>query len=318
MIWLGAGRSDKVAEMVGVFTPDVLDRVPRDSDWLLLLQCVLEGALATGDEELVRSVLGRLAPYAGRSVVNAGAVMWHGVTDDTLARGFALIGEDEASARHRAAALATYGRIGAGWWRDRLLAALPSGPAPSSDRVGVVVVHLHEQPGGLWLVGREGATFVLPRMRGLTHLHALLARPDTEVAASVLAGPVVVEQPGLELIDAESRRVLTLRLAELDDRISELSGTGTSEQVAELAEERRAIEAYLADATGLANRSRASGSNAERARVAVRKAVVAAMAKIAEVDPWLGRHLHDHVVTGHRCRYSSDPDHPIRWILDDR
>ena len=306
VIWLGAGRLDKVAEMIGAFTPDVLSGLPRDSDWLLTMQCALEGALATGDAEVAGAVVALLAPYAGRSVVNAGAVMWHGVTDDTLARGYALLGNAEAAARHRAAALATYERIGAGWWRDRLLAQLPASPAPADD---VVAVHLHQQPGGLWLVGREGATFVLPRMRGLVHLHVLLGRPDTDLPAVSLVGGEVVEQPPLEVLDHESRRILTTRLAELD---AELALSDRSD----LHDERRAVASYLAAGTGLGGRARTTGSHAERARVAVRKAIVAALARIAESDPWLGRHLRDRVRTGFECRYETDPDHPVRWILE--
>ena len=49
--------------------------------------------------------------------------------------------------------------------------------------------------------------------------------------------------------------------------------------------------------------------------MAVRKAIVAALARIAETDPWLGRHLNDRVRTGLECRYDSDPDHPVRWLL---
>jgi hypothetical protein len=40
------------------------------------------------------------------------------------------------------------------------------------------------------------------------------------------------------------------------------------------------------------------------------------MARVAEVDPWLGRHLRERVHTGLQCRYASDPDHPVRWVLD--
>jgi hypothetical protein len=68
--------------------------------------------------------------------------------------------------------------------------------------------------------------------------------------------------------------------------------------------------------TALGGRNRTTGSHAERARVAVRKAIVAALARIAETDPWLGRHLRDRVRTGFECRYESDPDHPVRWILE--
>jgi hypothetical protein len=225
--------------------------------------------------------------------------MWHGVTDDTLARGHALLGDTEAAARHRSAALATYERIGATWWRDRLAAALTTEPQPTGDRV----VHLHEQPGGLWLVGREGATFVLPRMRGLLHLHRLLSEPHRDIPATTLVGGEVVEQPGLELLDDEARRAYRARLAELDP-----ADPGDDQERAWLVDQRGA-------ASGLGGRRRASGSSEERARVAVRKAIVAALARIAEADPWLGRHLNERVHTGLECRYESDPDRPVRWLL---
>ncbi|MCW2540991.1 MAG: hypothetical protein JWN95_2716 [Frankiales bacterium] len=305
VIWLGAGQLGKVAEMIGAFTPDVLAELPRDSDWLLVIQCVLEGALATGNTEITAAALDLLAPYAGRSVVNAGGVMWHGVTDDTIARAHALLGNEQAATRHRAAALATYERIGARWWQDRLRAHLTHEPPPASD---LVAVHLHQQPGGLWLVGREGATFVLARMRGLTHLHALLRQPDTDLSALSLVDGEVVEQTPLEILDDESRRILRTKLSELE---AEIADSGRSD----LRDEHDAITSYLTQATGLGGRSRTTGSHSERARVAVRKAIVAALAKIAEADPWLGRHLRDRIHTGFECRYESDPDHRIRWIL---
>jgi hypothetical protein len=239
-------------------------------------------------------------------VVNAGAVMWHGVTDDTLARAAALLGDEDAAARYRASALATYERIGATWWRDRLRANVATGSTkPSAE----LVVHLHEQPGGLWLVGREGATFVLPRMRGLEHVHALLRQPDTNLPARSLAGAdSLVEQRGLEALDEESVRVFRARLAQLDAELQ-------FRDRVDLREERNAIADHLAAATGLAGRRRTTGSHDERARVAVRKAIVGAMARIAETDPGLGRHLRDRIRTGHDCRYESDPDRPVRWLL---
>ena len=306
VVWIGAERLDKVAEMIGPFSADVLADLPRDSDWLLTLQCVLEGALAIADRSVVEAALRLLAPYPGRSVVNAGAVMWHGVTDDTLARGYVLLGDPAAAERHRSAALATYERIGATWWAERLRRALPVESRPDDE--GPMVVHLHQQKRGLWLVGREGATFVLPRMRGLAHLHTLLSRPDAHFPALSLVGGEVVEQGELEVLDAESRRFLSSRLRALD---AELAASHRRE----VQQERDAVAAYLARGTGLGGRVRVTGSNAERARVAVRKAIVAALARIAETDAWLARHLNDRVHTGFRCSYRSDPDHPVRWIL---
>ncbi len=306
VIWAGARRLDKVREMVGVFTAESLAELPRDADWLLTLQCVLEGALAVGDRAITAAASELLTPYPGRSVVNAGAVMWHGVTDDTLARATALLGDEDAAARHRAAALATYERIGATWWRDRLRATVVTAPAKPGDEL---VVHLHRQPGGLWLVGREGATFMLPHMRGLEHLHALLRQPDADLPARSLAGAeIVVEQRGLEVLDEESLRVLRSRLAHLDAELE-------FRERPSLREEREAIADHLAAATGLAGRRRTTGSHDERARVAVRKAIVGALARIAEADPRLGRHLRDRIRTGNECRYESDPDRPVRWLL---
>lgn len=298
MIWLGARRLDKVGEMIGAFTPDVLATLPRDSDWLLILQCVLECAVAVGDREMTESVVALLAPYGGRSVVNAGAVMWHGVTDDTLARAYSLLGQTDAAARHRAAAAATYRRVGARWWLHRLDTSLgPPGPPPDE-----VVVHLCEQPGGLWLVGREGATFVLPRMRGLAHLHHLVSHPDHDVPAGALMGvDQAAAQGGLEVLDAQARRAYRHRLEQLDpDRD---------------ADERRWLQDQLRAANGMGGRPRSTGSTDERARVAVRKAVVAALARVAETDPWLGRHLRDRIRTGYVCRYESHPDDRVTWVL---
>jgi tetratricopeptide (TPR) repeat protein len=304
LMWLGAGRLDKVAEMVGAFSRDVLDSLPRDSDWLLTVQCVAEGAIAVRDLETTASVVELLLPYAGRSVVNAGAVMWHGVTDDTIGRALELLGRPEDAQRHVAAALATYERINARWWRDRLL-----GHGSARSTVAIRVVHLHPQFGGLWLAGTSGSTFVLPHMRGLEHLRVLLDNPGTDVSALdlVAGGGPVVEQPGIEVLDDTARRTYRARLAELDREL-ELSDRD------DLREERDVIRAQLAGGTGLGGRDRRTGDHSERARVAVRKAIINALARIAEQDPALARHLHEHVRTGHQCRYSPDPDNPLTWI----
>jgi hypothetical protein len=83
-----------------------------------------------------------------------------------------------------------------------------------------------------------------------------------------------------------------------------------------LAAEREALLAQLAEAAGVGGRARPTGSARERARVAVRKAIAAAVARIGEADPALGRLLHDTVLTGSSCRYEPDPARPVRWLLE--
>ena len=58
------------------------------------------------------------------------------------------------------------------------------------------------------------------------------------------------------------------------------------------------------------------GGSAERARVAVRKAIAAALAQIEQHEPGVARLLRDSVRTGMTCRYEPHPDHPVTWLTD--
>lgn len=307
MLWIGAGRPDRVAGVVASFAGATPSGLPRDGDWLLTLQCVLEGALYVGDRDVVATVVALLTPYEGRAVVNAGAVAFHGVTDDTLSRGYAALGQAEEAVRLREQAVAAYRRLGASWWRDRLLSS--DGQA-AAGRPGPRELVLRRRADGVWDVG----TAVLPDLRGLGYLHALLERPDVPVAATDLVGAqvgrgFVVEDDLGELLDERARRELTRRVEQLDRTIAD----GDPDRASAARDEREQLRAALRAATGLGGRARTAGSGAERSRIAVRKALVAAMARIAEVDPWLGRHLRDRVRTGSECRYESSPDEPVRW-----
>jgi hypothetical protein len=52
-------------------------------------------------------------------------------------------------------------------------------------------------------------------------------------------------------------------------------------------------------------------------RLAARKAITAAIQRIATVDPALGKHLHATIRTGLSCSYEPDPDDLVDWILDE-
>ena len=69
----------------------------------------------------------------------------------------------------------------------------------------------------------------------------------------------------------------------------------------------------LAAAVGLGGRSRRTPSDAERARVNVTKAIKAALARIGEESPDLGRHLATTIRTGTFCSYGPDPRVPMTW-----
>ncbi|MDY0813047.1 hypothetical protein [Kitasatospora purpeofusca] len=79
--------------------------------------------------------------------------------------------------------------------------------------------------------------------------------------------------------------------------------------------ERESLLHELRAATGLGGRPRRFSSTNERARVAVRKAVVSALDRIAAQDSSLAGLLRDTVHTGASCRYDPDPARPVTWLL---
>jgi hypothetical protein len=316
-LWSCTPRLDRTRALVRTFGGPALDDLPRDVNWLLTLQCVLEAALAVGDRDVAGTCARLLAPYEDRAVFNAGAVMFHGVTDDTLARAAALLGEPATAARLRDRALATYERIGAHWWRDRLAAWQPTLAESAAPRPRQA--HLHPVPGGLWLAGSAEAAAPLPALRGLGYLRELLRRPHQPVAALdlVAAGTGTVAQPGLgPALDRRALGAYRERLRDLDSELDEAGQWSDVGRADALSAERDALLDELARAAGLAGRTRTAGASAERARVAVKKAISSAIDRIETVDEPLARHLQARVHTGLACTYEPDPADSLDWILD--
>ncbi len=316
-LWICAGRLDRAQLLVNMFHGTVLDELPRDVNWLLTLQCVLEAALAVEDRAVIEKAAGLLAPYEGRAVVNAGAVMFHGITDDTLARAAAVLGDADKAARRRARAIATYERIGAQWWRDRLVAWTP--PTPAAAPLGAHRMRLHPLPGGLWLVGTDGAAAQLTALRGFGYLRELIRRSGQAVAALdlVTAGTGTVAAPGLgDLLDKQALRAYRRRLLELEGELAEAQEWADLGRLSAVRAERDALLNELARATGLGGRVRTTGSTEERARVAVKKAVSAALGRIATVDEPLAYHLRAAIHTGLSCSYEPSPETGFEWVLD--
>ena len=117
-------------------------------------------------------------------------------------------------------------------------------------------------------------------------------------------------------LDRAAAAAYRRRLAELDQELDELEANGDTTPGVRLQHERDALLHELRVAAGLGGRSRQTGGSADRARVAVRKAVAAALARISELDPPTGRLLSHTVSTGSVCRYEPDPDRPTTWQLD--
>lgn len=307
-MWLGAGQVERAAALVSTFDAGVLAALPCDFSYLPTLQLVLDVALHAGDADLVERVAQLLAPYAGRPVVASGGLMFHGLTDDTLSRAADLRGDHDEAARLRAAALATYARIGATWWRQRL-------EHWAADPVRDGRMTLRPGPAGTWLVGHGGTTTAVPARKGMAHLHALLSRPGSGIDALVLAGGAVAEGDLGPRADPIALAAYRRRLGELDDALDAADVSGDAAAAEALEAERAMLLAELSAATGLGGRPRRVGGSAERARVTVRKAIATAIDVITAADSAVGRHLATHVRTGFTCSYEPDPDQPPVWEL---
>ena len=313
-IYLGLGMTDDARRLASTYDERMLANVRRGHGHLVALHLLLDVALATGIDWLVEAITPMLMPYAGRAVLSSGAVMFHGVTDDTLARACERLGDAERGAALREKALATYRRIGASWWRERLEASAPD-VAERGARPATMT--LRPGPAGVWLVGRDGQETAVPARRGFEHLHYLLSNPGVEVSALHLAGGAeTVEQAGLgQVVDTQALATYRRRLTEIDLELDDADASGDAGRGTQLASERKALLAEVSAATGLGGRPRIAGSGAERARIAGRKAIANAVDAIHRVDPVVAQHLTAQVRTGLRCAYLPDPANPGDWRL---
>jgi hypothetical protein len=314
-LWLAAGQPDRAARLADQIAAGGIDRLPRDVDFLLVVACVVEVAAHLGMTDLARVGGDALAPYAGRAVLNAGAVTFHGVVDDYVHRARRTTGDPTAGS-WLDAARGAYRRIGAAAW-ERELGAAPRAPAAAAR---VPTLLLVPRPDGRWSLGSTEDPFSLPDRKGLHYLRHLVEHPGVDIEALVLSdaaahhpGAGVREDDMGEALDATARSAYRARLERVGAELDAADARGDAAAGASLAAERDAIVAELRGATGLGGRRRRPGGSSERARVAVRKAIAAALVGIDAHDPSLARRLRTSVRTGTSCRYEPDPDHPVVW-----
>jgi hypothetical protein len=104
-------------------------------------------------------------------------------------------------------------------------------------------------------------------------------------------------------------------VAELQEEIDEAESFNDPERAARAREELEFVARELAGAVGLGGRDRMVGSDAERARVNVTRAIRSVLKRISEADPELGRRLDAAVRTGTFCVYAPDPRDELAWDL---
>jgi DNA-binding response OmpR family regulator len=191
---------------------------------------------------------------------------------------------------------------------------------------------LFRREGEFWTVAFEGAAFRLRDSKGLHYIAALLRSPGRERHALDLVGSQAhsegsavragAEAAGLRaagdagpVLDPQAKAQYRARLDELEEELREAEQWNDPERAARAKEERELLAHELASAVGLGGRDRKVGSDAERARINVTRAIKAVLDRIAENSPALAKHFEATLRTGTFCSYVPDPRSPLRWEL---
>lgn len=196
----------------------------------------------------------------------------------------------------------------------------PRSPSPPS---------VFRREGEYWSIAYEGEGFRLKDAKGLRYLARLLAEPGRELhVLDLVAADAAAQTTGAEareghlasmfgdagpVLDPQAKSAYRRRLAELRADLEEAETRGDHERAARATEEIDLLEQELARALGLGGRDRRAVAVAERARVNVTRAVKAALTRIQDCSPGLGRHLEMTIRTGIFCSYVPDPRAPLSW-----
>jgi hypothetical protein len=170
--------------------------------------------------------------------------------------------------------------------------------------------------GDSWRVGFGGRTVRIRDMKGVRDLAILLARPGVEVHALELMGGADVGDAAGPAIDEKARKAYQARIVELQHDIDQARDDNDRARAERAELELDALVEQLSEAFGLGGRSRTTGSSSERARTAVTYRVRAAIRKLDQLHPELGRHLANSVRTGTWCSYR--PENEVSWTIERR
>src|SRR5262249_50411575 len=110
--------------------------------------------------------------------------------------------------------------------------------------------------------------------------------------------------PADEILDQQARAAYRDRLTGLEEELAEAEQWHDTERGSRLRAARDCLARELAAATGLGGRPRRLGSEAERARLNVTRAIRAAILRIRDRAPDAAAHLDATVRTGTRCCYA--------------
>jgi hypothetical protein len=252
-------------------------------------------------------------------------------------------GQKERALLELQAACTTFERIGAISQAARAAAAL--GDARQRHTAGppiavpVIADRADSHPpddnafrdeGDFWSIVFGGRAAHVRDSKGMHYLSRLLAEPGREFhVLDLVALERAPDNAGTadptsaflaagdagELLDARAKAAYRRRLAEIDEDLAEAETIGDAARAAQAEVERDILVRELSRAVGLGGRDRRAGSDSERGRSAVTRAVRHALARIRKHHAPLGDYLDRTIRTGTYCVYLTDPRFPRAWKI---
>lgn len=338
------GDFDSSEESLARLSGIGLERLPHSSSWLTTQFLVAETAFLLGDAQVAASAAELLAPYAHLPVMPSLAVVCLGSAERALGLCAATTGRVDAAVHHLDAAIRADRRLGnrpmAVLTEHTLAGVLRAGGGQSDKdraeqlahraedrarRIGMVLppppfwlvagklsfpgrsreASLRSCPGGFRIAVDRRAT-LLPDRVGFSYLVELIVRPGRDLDVLSLASDGMLQASRSDaLADEPALSSYRRRVRELNTLLGrdDLEASVASRYRQELA----TLTTVLRSSVGLGGRARTFPDDNERARTAVRKALMRAVTAIEAVEPDLGLHLRTSLVTGTTCRYSPAP-----------
>ena len=275
---------------------------------------LVDGLVARGAESELRNALRMAAVVLER----AGDPTWRRLAATAAALPvvslFSLPGSerhalpevDDPSIEVRDAVIVTRSALDVG---DRQL--VPQHPQPPTVRS---TTNAWRFEGDLWTITYDDVTVRVRTSKGLIDIARLLATPGTDVHCLDLAGAVVEERSGGEVIDARARREYEQRVRDLSAEIEEAEAHADLHRADRARAELDAIVDHLTAALGLGGRARRHTDGVERARSAVTQRIRSTIKRLRSSHESLATHLDASIHTGIYCQYR--PERPTRWSID--
>jgi hypothetical protein len=332
-----AGDRRKAAGALATLCGRDLADLPRSSSWLVTMHGVAEAAHLLDDADTAARAYQLLSPYAHLPMVASLGAVCFGSVHQALGVAALTMGDVDRAVDHLRTAV--HRNLATAHWpavmisrlryaqaltlrgrpqdvataRNELATAAEEARAMGIDTPGDAkddVVAVCTRQGRVWRVELGRRAVLVEHSIGMLHLAVLVGNPGYEIPAVDLATGVATlgsaagtgESPQ-PMLDQVAQRQYRQRLSRLRLEIDELESRDEAERARHARAEEQWLMAEIAGAVGIGGRARRFPDNAERARLAVGKAIRRALARIEQSDALIGAHLRSSVHTGVRCSY---------------